>query len=368
MTGSTSVRADDEGYWRAVLTRDERFDGRFVFAVRSTGIYCRPSCPARRPRRPQVLFFPLPEAAERAGFRSCRRCRPRGAGPRQATAAWVARACREIETKLDEPPTLGQLAAELGLSPYHVQRTFKQVVGISPKRYADACRLGSLKAHLKGGPSVTHALYEAGYGSSSRLYEGSRERLGMTPATYRRGGRGMRLAYTIAPSPLGRLLVAATGHGVSAVSLGEQDTALEKALHEEYPAAEIRRDDLGLGRFVRPILEHLRGSRPRLDLPLDIQATAFQRRVWEALRAIPYGDTRSYSAVARAIGRPSAARAVARACASNPVCIVVPCHRVVREGGDLGGYRWGRERKRALLAKERRAPRRMPRPRSFSER
>lgn len=336
--------------WQAVLNRDPQFDGRFVFAVRSTRIYCRPSCPARRPRREQVAFFPVPEAAERAGFRPCRRCRPRTAAHPQAEL--VQRACRLIEAGLEEPLTLARLGRELGLSPHHVQRTFKRVLGITPRQYADACRLSLLKARLAKGDDVTTALYAAGYGSSSRLYERAPAQLGMTPATYRRGGQGMRIGYVTVASSLGRLLIAATARGLCAVSLGDTDGLLEAALAQEYPNAEIRRDRNGLSRWVNLLLAHLRGRQPRLDLPVDVQATAFKRQVWEALRRIPYGETRSYSEVARALGRPGAARAVARACATNPVSLVIPCHRVVREDGSLGGYRWGLERKHALLAQE----------------
>lgn len=341
--------------WRAVLARDSQFDGAFVFAVRSTGIYCRPSCPSRRPRREHVVFFAAPDAAEHEGFRPCRRCRPRDAAV-NIQAERVHRLCRFIETRIaadpESPLTLAALGAEVHLSPHHLERTFKRVMGITPRQYADAQRMRRLKARLKKGDNVTTALYEAGFGSSSRLYERAPAQLGMTPATYRRGGEGMRLGYTIVPCSLGRVLVAATEHGVSAVYLGDRDGPLERALAEEYPRAEISRNRNGMSEWVGAILRHLRGKEPHLNLPLDLQATAFQRRVWEELRRIPYGGTRSYSEVARAIGRPCAIRAVARACATNPVSIVVPCHRVVRGDGNLAGYRWGLDRKRALLEHE----------------
>jgi AraC family transcriptional regulator of adaptative response/methylated-DNA-[protein]-cysteine methyltransferase len=347
----------DEDRWDAVLARDGREDGTFVFGVRSTGIYCRPSCPARRPRREQVVFFALPEAAEGAGFRACRRCRPREAGRGDPRAAWVRRLCRHIDEHLDEPLTLAGLSGKAGVSPRHLQRMFKRLMGITPRQYAEARRLGVLKAHLKGGRAVTEATYEAGYGSSSRVYERAPRTLGMTPATYGRGGRGMKLRYTIADCPLGRLLVAGTARGLSTVALADEDARLEKALHEEYPAAEIRRDDATLGPWLRVLLRHLRGQEPHLDLPLDVQATAFQWRVWSELRKIPFGETRSYGEVARALGQPTAARAVARACATNRVSLVIPCHRVIAEDGRLSGYRWGIERKRALLAREERSVR-----------
>ncbi len=338
--------------WRAVLARDARLDGRFVYAVRSTGIYCRPSCPSRRPRRAQAVFYPLPEAAEREGFRPCRRCQPRRAA-RDPQAELVGRVCRHIDAHLDEPLTLAALAVPAGMRPLRLQRTFRRLMGITPRQYADARRLGSLKKSLQEGRDVTTSLYEAGYGSSSRLYERSDAQLGMTPATYRRGGRGMRIGYTVVDCPLGRLLVAATLRGVSAVYLGDSDRPLEAALRREYPQAEIERNTNGLSTWVRALLRHLEGRQPHLDLPTDVQATAFQRRVWEALRAIPHGSTRSYSQIARTLGQPKATRAVARACATNPVSVVVPCHRVVREDGGLGGYRWGLGRKRALLEQER---------------
>ena len=351
----TQPTFQSEDRWRAIRTRDHQYDGAFVFAVRSTGIYCRPSCPSRRPRPEQVIFFAAPDAAEREGFRPCRRCRPR-AGARQPQAELVQRICRLIEARVAAHPeellTLTSLGAEVGMSPHHLERVFKRAMGITPRQYADAQRLLRLKTQLKKGDDVTTALYEAGYGSSSRLYERAPAHLGMTPATYRRGGQGMRIGYTIVPCPLGRLLVAATKKGISAVYLGDHDHPLKGALAKEYPAAQIFRDQNGLRKWVSTILRHLRGQEPHLQLPLDVQTTAFQRRVWEELKRIPYGSTCSYGEIARAIGRPKATRAVAQACATNPVSIVVPCHRVVRGDGNLAGYRWGLERKRALLEHE----------------
>lgn len=340
---------DDGRRWQAVLDRDRSMDGAFVFGVRSTRIYCRPSCPSRRPRRERVVFFPVPEAAESQGFRACRRCRPQDATAADPAVAWARRLCREIEAA--GSVRLASLARKAGVSPHHLQRTFKRLVGVSPREYAEALRLRAVKARLKRGDAVTHALYEAGFGSSSRLYERAGARLGMTPATYRRGGRGMRIHYTIADSPLGRLLVGATERGVSAVYLHDDDRQLERALREEYPAAEVQRDD-ARGPWLEAILAFLAGRRPHLDLPIDVQATAFQWQVWEALRRIPYGETRSYAEVARALGRPTASRAVARACATNRVALVIPCHRVVGSDGSLTGYRWGAARKQALLDRE----------------
>jgi AraC family transcriptional regulator of adaptative response/methylated-DNA-[protein]-cysteine methyltransferase len=344
----------EEDWWRAVLARDNRLDGIFVYGVRSTGIYCRPSCPARRPRRDQVTFFQIPKAAEIGGFRPCRRCRPEEAAVRDPQVERVQRLCRYIEgyDQPDQPLTLAVMGEHVGLSPQHLQRTFKRMMGITPRQFAEACRLHRLKSLVREGTNVTRALYEAGYGSSSRLYEGALPRMGMTPGVYLKGGKGMTMRYTIADCPLGRLLVAATEKGVSAVSIGKSDGVLESALLTEYPAAEIDRDKAGLEEYVAALLQHLGGERPRLDLPVDVQVTAFQWKVYEALRTIPYGHTRTYEEVARAIGRPKAARAVARACATNPTAIVVPCHRVVRKDGSLSGYRWGTETKQALLAKE----------------
>ncbi len=263
--------------------------------------------------------------------------------------------CRYIETHLEESLTLEALGGQVGLSPFHLQRIFKRVTGLTPRQYADACRLGVLKTRLKERRTVTMAMLEAGYGSSSRLYERAAAQLGMTPGTYQRGGRTMHIRYTVADCPLGRLLLAGTERGICAVYLGDSDTRLEAELSNEFSAAEVRRDDGGLYAWVCELVNHLSGQQPHLDLPLDVRATAFQWRVWQELRAIPYGSTRSYAEIARSLGQPTAARAVARACATNPVSIVIPCHRVVREDGGLGGYRWGLERKQALLDHEKKS-------------
>lgn len=343
----------EENYWPAVLARDAQADGLFVYAVRSTGIYCRPSCPSRRPRPEQVAFYASPAAAEQAGFRACRRCRPGQSRAPDQQVEMVQQACAYIEAHLSESLTLAALGAHFGVSPYHLQRMFKRVTGVSPRRYSDARRLDCFKEQLRQGGAVTEALYEVGYGSSSRLYERAPAQLGMTPVIYRRGGWDTQICYTIVDCPLGRLLLAATERGICAVAMDGSDDVLETNLVAEYPSAAIRRDDASLAQWAALIVRHLRGDLPHLDLPLDVRATAFQARVWEALRAIPYGATRTYGEIAAAIGAPGAARAVGRACATNPASLVIPCHRAVGGDGALHGYRWGLERKRALLEQER---------------
>jgi AraC family transcriptional regulator of adaptative response/methylated-DNA-[protein]-cysteine methyltransferase len=331
-----------EQRWRAVLARDRRYDGAFVYAVRSTGIYCRPSCASRRPRRDQVTFFPIPETAERAGFRACRRCHPADADGADPAVALVRDACRA----LDEGRT--PLA-----DTHKLARAFKRVLGITPRQYADARRVARFKQELRRRKQVSPALYEAGYGSSSRAYEHTHAQLGMTPATYARRGAGVDIVFVTVATALGRLLVAATERGVCRVMLGDQVTTLEADLRREFDAARVRAEQGGrLAGYVEAILSYLEGREPHLDLPLDIRATAFQRRVWQELQQIPFGETRTYTQVARAIGAPRAARAVARACATNPAALVIPCHRVVREDGAMGGYRWGVERKEWLLERE----------------
>jgi AraC family transcriptional regulator of adaptative response/methylated-DNA-[protein]-cysteine methyltransferase len=347
-------RSPEAGWWEAVRSRDARLDGAFFYAVSTSGVYCRPSCPARRPKRENVLFFRRRVEAERAGFRACLRCRPQINGRSDPAATLARQVCRYIEEHLDERVTLAALGERFGVSPFHLQRTFKATMGISPREYADACRLRSLKHGLRQGSSVTAAMYDAGYGSSSRLYERSTAQLGMTPARYRRGGQGVAIRYATADSRLGRLLLAASGSGICSIQFGDSESAVEQAIRREYPQAELRRDPVGLRSWTEALLQHLDGREPALSLPLDIQATAFQRKVWKYLMSLPYGSTRSYGQVARDVGEPRASRAVARACASNPVAIAIPCHRVVREDGGLGGYRWGLKRKQALLRLEQR--------------
>lgn len=336
--------------WQAVAARDRRADGVFVYAVESTGIYCRPSCPSRRPDRSRVRFFMTSADAQAAGFRACKRCRP----DELATDPWVEKVRRAslYLANVDGHPSLASLARRFGGSPYHLQRNFKRLVGLTPREFTDACRLTKVKAGLRGGLDVTTAIVGAGYGSNSRFYERAAARLGMTPVHYQRGGPGARIRYAVVSSPLGRVLVAATDSGVCAVAMGDSDDALVRALREEYPASAIILNSRALGRWTAAVVSHLEGKTPRLDLPLDVRATAFQWQVWNALAAIPRGRTQTYAEVAAGIGRPGAARAVARACATNPVALAIPCHRVVPAAGGVGGYRWGPVLKRRLLERE----------------
>ena len=339
-------------YWQATLARDSRADGTFVLAVRSTHIYCRPSCPARRPLRRNVIFFRTREEAEQHGYRPCLRCRPNEIS---AQVALVQRAAQHLAQSSEDGSSLRDLARMLGAAQATLRRAFMRVTEMKPRELAGALRLKRFKALMRSGKSITDALYETGYGSSSRVYERSNAQLGMTPATYRKGGLGMKLEYTIATSRLGKVLVGATQRGVSAVYLGDTETSLIAELRKEYPRAEVAPAPHSFERWVKEIMLRIDGKQPHFELPLDLQATAFQQRVWKELQRIPRGRTRSYSQVARSLGQPKAVRAVARACAANPVSVVLPCHRVIREDGALAGYRWGLSRKEQLLARERAA-------------
>lgn len=345
---ATNAANAADARWDAVLARDSAQDGQFVFAVVTTGVYCRPSCPARRPHRQNVRFFDDPSGAERAGFRACRRCHPKEV-PAQALLADKARAW--LDAHADERTTLANLADELGVSPSHLQRTFTRAFGVSPRAYQAALRLDAAKHNLRQGHEVTYALHAAGYSSSSRFYEQARAELGMPPATYRRGGAGVTIAYTVVPHPTGHLLLAATAHGVCAASLGEDQARLERGLRDEFPHAVLQPDPTLSNRFLRAAVAEVRGDAPDA-VALDADGTPFERQVWSALRTVPAGETRSYRDIAVQIGRPGAARAVAAACAANPVALLIPCHRVVCADGEPGGYRWGVNRKRALLAAE----------------
>ena len=344
-------RSDDDR-WNAVLARDERYDGLFVTAVRTTGIYCRPSCSARHPARRNVRFYAGNSEAEAGGFRACRRCKPRDAAPWAENLKRVERVCRHIEANLEERQSLRALSAVAGLSPHHFLRVFQRATSVTPAAYADARRMERLKGHLRRKDDVTMAMYEVGYGSSSRLYERAPRALGMTPGAYRAGGTGAIIRYASAETGVGRVLIGATERGVCSVKIGANEGALARALRLEFPGAEVRHDPAGVGRWLRDVVAHLEGREPKAGLPLDIRATAFQRRVWEALCRIPRGETKTYAEVAREVGAPNAARAVGRACATNPVAIVIPCHRVVRGSGALGGYAHGLPVKRAILDRE----------------
>jgi len=339
----------ETGFADAAMNRDPSFDGVFVFGVRTTKVYCRPSCPSRRPSSDRLVFFPDAEAAEKAGFRACLRCNPNGAGASGARVELVRNVCDFIQQDSTGKLTLATLGSQFGVSPYHLQRTFKEVLGISPRRYIEEHRISRLKMYLRKGDSVVGALYKTGYNSQNWLYKNSTTKLGMTPGTYRRGGEGMKVHYLIRRSPLGRLLVAATRHGICAVSVADNDKELIASLRAEYPKAEISESD-DVEELLEGVSKYYEG---RLrDMPLDIHGTEFQMKVWGALQAIPYGSTRSYSDVAESIGRPRAVRAVANACGDNPVPLIIPCHRVIRSDGSLGGYGLGIHRKRLLLARE----------------
>ena len=338
--------------WKALASRDAAADGTFVYGVTSTGVYCRPSCPSRRPRADRVRFFDTTNEARHAGFRACKRCRPDTVGLAQPGIDAVRRVSAYLASHADETVTLSQLARVASMSPHHLQRRFKAIVGLSPREYQSAMRAGRLRASLRDGRDVTTAIYEAGYGSPSRVYESSPTGKGMPPSNYRRHGAGMRVGYSIVSSSIGKVLVAATEHGVCAVKIGDSEAALVRDLKQEYSAADISANASPRPEWVQAIADHLRGVHDALDLPIDVKATAFQWKVWRALQQIPAGETRAYADVARRIGKPRAVRAVASACANNPVCLVVPCHRVVPSAGGTGKYRWGAERKARLLAAE----------------
>ncbi len=346
-----------EECWRAVEKRDAGKNGRFFFGVLTTGVYCKPSCPARRPLRKNVRFYESPAEAERDGLRPCRRCRPLDLIDAKPSLDRVREACRYIEKRSEEPLKLRDMAVQSGMSPFHFQRTFKAFVGLTPKQYLDAQRMTKLKKELRQAGDVTEAVYGAGYGSSSRVYERADTRLGMTPNQYRQGGRGVTISYASMRSPFGLIMIGATDRGLCFLQFADTQAGLLNLLKKEYPHARL----VAMSRPYHPDFEkwvsllngYLAGTETRLHLPLDIRATAFQIRVWNYLQSIPYGDVQSYGEVAEAVGQPKATRAVARACASNRMALVIPCHRVIRGTGELGGYRWGLARKRALIDRER---------------
>lgn len=344
---------ETEAYWKAVTANDARFDGVFFLGVKTTGIYCRPSCRARTPKRENVAFFPTKESAEKFGLRACLRCKPQDIKGVDPQIVKLLKACELLDK--EDAIDLKLLAAELGLSPFHLQKSFKEVFGVSPKKYSEVKRMERFKSELKSGSDVTTAMYDAGFGSSSRLYEKASENLGMTPTEYKKGGKGMKINYTITDCELGRILVARTIKGLCNVAFADDDEQLVSNLNQEFPNAEIVKDAKILKDFVDEILKHLAGKKQRLDLPLDIQATAFQMRVWDLLRKIPYGETITYSQLAEQLGDKNKVRAVAQACANNRIAVVIPCHRVIGKSGKLTGYKWGVERKEQLLKKEKAA-------------
>lgn len=345
---------DDDHFWQAVTVRDAAFDGRFVYAVRTTGVYCRPSCPSRPKRRDNVSFHAGPSAAEAAGFRACLRCRPNEMKPDAALDDILAAACQRIEAAEMEP-RLAELSAAAGYSPYHFQRLFKERIGLTPKQYAKARRKVRLRDGLAGAASVTDAIYAAGYGASSRAYDDG-DVLGMTPRSFRRGAKGERIVHAMAGSSLGPVLVAATARGICMIEFGDESTLLQR-LAARFPGAELASGDASFADLVTRVVALVDApGATSADLPLDVRGTAFQERVWQALTQIPAGQTVSYAGLAERIGRPGAARAVARACAGNGIAVAIPCHRVVRGNGEISGYRWGVERKRALLDRERLNP------------
>jgi AraC family transcriptional regulator of adaptative response/methylated-DNA-[protein]-cysteine methyltransferase len=348
---TTRAPARDEERWQAVKRRDPAFDGKFLFAVRTTGVYCRPSCASRPAKRENVSFFSTGAEAEKAGYRACKRCRPDKLGAPDPQVQAVKRACERIETA-EEAPRLAELAASAGLSPYHFHRVFKALTGVTPKAYAAETRARRAADKLRTAGTVTEAIYDSGFNSSSRFYENTDARLGMTPGAVRRGGAGAVIRFAVGEASLGAVLVAATDKGVCAITLGDDPDVLVRDLQDRFPRAELKGGDAEFERMVAEVVGLVEAPGQRLDLPLDIRGTAFQQKVWAALQAIPPGKTATYTEIARAIGQPTAVRAVAQACGANPLAIAIPCHRVVRSDGDLSGYRWGVERKRKLIDRE----------------
>ncbi|MBI0326858.1 bifunctional DNA-binding transcriptional regulator/O6-methylguanine-DNA methyltransferase Ada [Burkholderia plantarii] len=343
----SSEYSTDAARWAALVARDAEADGAFFYAVKTTGVFCRPSCASRMPRRENVVFFDAPAAAREAGFRPCKRCQPERE-PREIEI--VRRACAVLDAS--DRATLAELSAAVHVSPFHLQRLFKRVVGVTPRQYQAARRGAALRDALQSGAAVTRAAVDAGYQSSSRVYEAVPRELGMAPSDFRRKGAGLRIEYATAPTPLGYVLVGATARGICQIAFGDAIAPLVDALTAKFENAECVAAPERLAPFLAQIDAYLRGASEQVALPLDISATAFQQRVWEALQKIPYGQTRSYAQIAEAVGSPRAVRAVANACASNPVALAIPCHRVVQKGGALSGYRWGPARKAALLAAE----------------
>jgi AraC family transcriptional regulator of adaptative response/methylated-DNA-[protein]-cysteine methyltransferase len=341
----------DDARWSAVVRRDAAAEGAFVYSVRTTGVYCRPTCAARLPKRKNVDFHPTCDAAERAGFRACKRCRPREASLDARRAADVATACRLIE-RADEMPTLDDLAAAAGLSRFHFHRLFKRVTGLTPKAYASAHRAERVRSALTRTDTVTDAIYDAGFNSNGRFYETSSKVLGMTPTNFRAGGSGAAVRFAVGECSLGSILVAASDKGICSILLGDEPDSLVRLLQDRFPNAALTGGDARFDQWMARVIGFVDAPRLGFDLPLDVRGTAFQRRVWRVLSAIPVGSTVSYADVAKKIGAPGSVRAVAQACGANPLAVAIPCHRVVRRDGAMSGYRWGVERKRALLERE----------------
>lgn len=337
--------------WQYVLARDPASDGDFVYGVKTSGVYCRPSCPSRQAKPHNVTFYRSPEEAEAAGLRACLRCHPKGQSSAEANAAIVAEACRIIE-QADEVLHLEDLAARVGMSPHYFHRQFKAITGVTPRAYAAAHRAGRVRAELPGSSSVTDAINAAGFNASSRFYEQSSDMLGMPPSAYKNGGKDADIRFAVGQCTLGAILVAQSNRGICAISLGDDPDALVRELQDRFPQAHLIGDDPGFASLIAKVVGFVETPGVGLDLPLDIQGTAFQIRVWQALREIPAGQTASYSDIASRIGVPRAVRAVAAACAANRIAVAIPCHRVVRADGRLSGYRWGVPRKCALLEKE----------------
>jgi AraC family transcriptional regulator of adaptative response/methylated-DNA-[protein]-cysteine methyltransferase len=351
LSAASPLALDEDRLWDAVRRRDKALDGKFFFAVRTTGIYCRPSCASRAAKPENVSFYATAEAAERAGYRACKRCRPDKLGLPDRKVAAVKQACERIAAA-EEAPKLAELAARAGMSPFHFHRVYKKITGVTPKAYAAQVQARRAANGLRTAETITEAIYDAGFNSSSRFYETAEARLGMTPTAVRRGGEGAAIRFAIGQASLGAVLVAATDKGLCAIMLGDDPDLLARELQDRFPRAELIGGDPAFERTVARVVGLIEAPGQRLDLPLDIRGTAFQERVWQALRAIPPGKTATYAEIARAVGRPKATRAVAQACAANPLAVAIPCHRVVRADGELSGYRWGVERKRELLGRE----------------
>lgn len=340
-----------EAHWRAVVRRDPQADGEFVYAVRTTGVYCRPSCPSRAAKRQNVKFFDNGRLAAAAGYRPCKRCRPDMQSQRERRNELVMQACLAIEHS-QTALSLAQLAQQVGMSPHHFHRIFRAATGLTPKAFHKAVQARRVAASLQTANSVTEALYDAGFNSAGRFYADAAAMLGMAPGRYRKGGAGEHIRHAVAPCPLGWVIVAATRTGVCAIEFGDDTQALENRLRARFPAAQFEAADAEFRRWIARMLSYLEQPQGVLELPLDVQGTIFQRRVWQALQAIPAGETASYAEIAEHIGQPGAARAVGRACAGNPVAVAIPCHRAVRADGALSGYRWGAARKAELLRRE----------------